>query len=262
MAGHEIPLMKSKIYYLKSFMNQCRGVLALIALALLACPSTALAQDEARTGTGSVLNILLLGLIAYFLVRMYRRRMGGGDKRDDSRNDQLTPRDGDAPKQGGKVLRPMDRHEAARQMWGHYTSDRQDAAPVESPRASAGGAFNEAEFLEGAKLFFTSFQQASKVSDIDALQDFLSDEVYADAVLAAQREDFPVRTEIMLLNAKLMEVKSEDNTTRAAVFYDGQLRRGEHGERTEIVKAVWEFSRDDSVENGLWKLDKINKVDQ
>lgn len=252
--------MKNKIYYLKMYMNRCRNVPAWIALALLACPSTALAQGG--TGSGSVLNILLLALIAYFLVRMFRRRMGGGDKRDDSRNDQWNSRDDESREQGGKVIRPMDRHEVARQMWGHLSSDKQESAQAERPHVSADGAFNEAEFLEGAKLFFTRFQQATKADDFDALKDFLSDDVYADAVLAAQREDFPVRTEIMLLNAKLMEVKSENNMTLATVFFDGQLRRGEHGERTDNLRAVWEFSRDDSVRNGLWKLAKINKVDQ
>lgn len=252
--------MNMKIYHIKACVDRYMTVPAWIAFVLLACPTSALAQGQAPSG--SVLNILLLALIAYFLVRMFRRRMGGGDKRDDTRPGNWESKDSDPKEKGGKVIRPMDRHEAARQMWGHLSSDRQEAAPVERPKVSADGAFNEAEFLEGAKLFFSRFQQASSDRDYDALKDFLSDEVYTDAILAMQREGKPVRTEIMLLNAKLMEVKSEGNITRASVFYDGQMRRGDHGEQTEHVRTVWEFSRDDTIENGLWTLDKINKVDQ
>lgn len=259
--------------YLRCFREQCCRfieILALFAVVLLLGASPALAQDQMPTGSGSVLNILMLGVIAYFLVRMFRRRMGGGDKRDDNtRPGNWSPRDkGEQEKKGGQVIRPMDRHEAARQMWGHLSSDKpeqqksaQSDAPQESQHVKVGG-FDEAEFLEGAKLFFSRFHQANESRDFDALKDFLSDEVYADAVLAAQNEAGPTRMEIMLLNAKLMEVKSEGKLTRATVFYDGQMRKGQAGEQVVHVRAVWEFSRDDTVKNGLWTLDTINKVDQ
>lgn len=252
--------MKKTIHINKKWLDWCPGCAVLTALILLACPDIAMAQGGG--GSGSVLNILLLGLIAYFLVRMFRRRMGGGDKQDDSRPGKWTPTDSKDDEKGGKVIRPMDRHEVARQMWGHLSSDKQDAEPVESPQASADGAFNEAEFLEGAKLFFSRFQQAQTNRDYDALKDFLSDEVYTDAILAMQRAEKPVRTEVMLLNAKLLEVKSEGNITRVSVFFDGQLRTGARAERTEHVRTVWEFSRDDTIANGLWTLETINKVDQ
>lgn len=160
------------------------------------------------------------------------------------------------------MIRPMDRHEAARQAWGHLSSDKQEAQSASRPETEHVQGFDEKEFLEGAKLFFSRFQQAGDSRDFESLRMFLSDEVYADAVLKAQQGTAPSRTEIMLLNAKLMEIKSEDRVTRVTVFYDGQLRTGPDGGQTEHVRAVWEFSRDDSVENGLWKLDAINKVDQ
>jgi len=227
---------------------------------LLALPSTALAQGDAPAG--SILNILLLVLMAYFLVRMFRRRMGGGDKRDDTRPGNWSAKDEADKEQGGRVIRPMDRHEAARQMWGHLSSDKPDVPAQEEPQAKSVGGFDESEFLEGAKLFFSRFQQTNDSRDFENLKVFLSDEVYADAVLEAQKSTTPSRTEIMLLNARVMEVKTEGGQTRATVFYDGQMRKGAQGEQTEHIRAVWEFSRDDTVENGLWKLDKINKVAQ
>jgi len=254
--------MNKYLRYLRVHFCQCIDVLAVFALVLLAVPSSAMAQGPM---TGSVLNILLLGIVAYFLVRMFRRRTGGGDKSDKTRPGNWSEKSSDDKEQGGKLIRPMDRHEAARQMWGHLSSDKQEAPAVSEPQETQKydvSGFDEAEFLEGAKLFFGRFHQASESRDFDDLKMFLSDEVYADAVLDAQKETAPTRMEIMLLNAKLMEAKSEGQRTRATVFYDGQMRQGSSGEQVVHIRAAWEFSRDDTVDNSLWKLDKINKVDQ
>lgn len=220
----------------------------------------ALANQQAPSaGSGSVLNILLLGLIAYFLVRAFRRRSGGDN--DQTKPGNWTEKRPDDKKEG-RVLRPMDRHEAARQMWGHLSSDKNGADSTPPVVTAESGAFNEAEFLEGAKLFFSRFQEATDSREFDDLRGFLSDEVYADAVAQAQGNPAQARSEIMLLNARLMELKTESGHTAATVFYDAQIRKGVSGEQPVHVRVVWEFSRNDSIDNALWTLEKINKVDQ
>lgn len=232
----------------------------LVCLSFLLCTATpALANQQSPGGTGSVLNILFLGIIAYFLVRMFRRRSGRGDDTRPGKWSEKRPED---EGRGGRVIRPMDRHEAARQMWGHLSSETdrgQDVAP--SPAAGVAG-FDEAEFLEGAKMFFSRFQQAYDKGEFDDLRGFLSDDVYNQAVANAQASPVQGTTQIMLLNARLMEMKSENDRTQVTVFYDGQIRRGGADDTPEHLRVVWEFSRDDNVRDGLWTLDKINKVDQ
>ncbi len=232
-------------------------------------------QTEGFSG-GSVLNILFLGVIAYFLVRMFRRKRNKDDN---------TPRLGKWTSKreddDHKVI-PMDRHEAARQMWNHLSSDKPRQEPSaqqqtdikpthgssDAPRQEPAvhdqraGDFSEEEFLEGAKLFFSRFQEAHDKREFDELKIFLSDEVYTNAVAEVHDKSREGHTEVMLLNARLVEVKSEGERTEATVFYDARLRRGVSGEQQEHVRTVWEFSRNDSVENGLWTLEKINKVDQ
>ena len=229
----------------------------------------ALAQEAPASRSGSVLNILLLVVVAYFLVRAYRRRSGGGDdnsrpgrwtRPDDRPDDQADyparpdDRSGDAP-QG----RRMDRHEAARMTWEMLSSDKQTrpepTTPTGAPVRADG--FDEAEFLEGAKLFFSRYQQAAGEDDYRAIRDFMSDEAYDQAVAAATGE----RTEVMLVSARLMELKSENNRTVASVFYDAQLRVGEDGRAVQL-RTVWDFARDDSVPGGLWVLERINSIDQ
>ncbi|OIQ51750.1 Tim44-like domain protein [Pseudodesulfovibrio hydrargyri] len=253
-----------------------RPILWLSAPALVLIMATpALAQAAPPSRSGSVLNILLLVLIAYFLVRMFRRRSGGGNDKTRpgrwSRPDYPTkPGEGDgsgsdADSSSASEDRPaqkpqsMDRHEAARRTWdmlrSEDTAKTSPSTPTGAPPRADG--FDEAEFLEGAKVLFSRFQQARDKEDYDALRDFLSDEVYSDAVAAGERP----RTEVMLVSALLTELHSADGRTVASVHYDAQLRTGEEGRPVQL-RTVWEFGRDDSVPGGLWVLEKINSIDQ
>ena len=231
-------------------------VVSLVFCLLDASPSLAVTTENAPGRGVSILNILFLGVIAYFLVRAFRRR----NNRDDTRPGNWTRRD-DSSSDEPSVGKPVDRHEAARQAWSVLRSepDTNDSGIQNSPVSDAG--FDEAEFLEGAKLFFTRVQQADSESELAGLKGFLSEGVYDDLAAAFRRDSASERVEVMLVTARLMEMQSMEGHTRATVFYDAQLRKGAGGEQPVHVRAAWEFSRDDSVDNALWVLDKINKVD-
>ncbi|CCH47407.1 conserved exported protein of unknown function [Pseudodesulfovibrio piezophilus C1TLV30] len=246
--------IKKMIQCLLALWCRCLAVLLLIPATVL----PAFAEQQTPSSGGHILNILLLGVIAYFLVRMFRRRMGGGSN-SEKHSDNDTSKNS---RPQGRVLRPMDRHEAARQMWGQLGSEKNDSQTGDAQAEIRVDGFDEAEFIEGAKILFSRFQQASDSQDFDELKIFLSDEVYTDAVKQSQEFPSGVRTEIMLLDARLMEVKTEEGRTLASVFYDAQIRRGVSGEQPMQIKAVWDFSREDAMEKSLWTLEKINKVDQ
>jgi len=241
-----------------------------LALSLLAVP--AWAEGGETSGTGSILNILLLALVAYFLVRMFRRRSGGGPRPGD-RPDQHS---GDRPGEGddggsgdaGDVrqppARPADRYDAARQMWTMLGGDGEEGgekggdAPsraVPSPAANAG--FDEREFLEGAKLFYTRLRQADGIDDLDGLKPFLSEDVYNRARAAIESGAYR-REEVMLLDARVADMRTEGGRTMISVSYDATL--GGEGNQTHQRRSVWAFSRDEGVENGLWTLDAIDNM--
>lgn len=227
-----------------------------LPLILWSLPASA---DQGAGGGGvSILNIIFLGLMAYFLVRAFRRRSGGNDKDRPGRWDRDNTKE---PPQGGTPPnRPLDRNDVARQMWemlGSKPEDNQDRPPVQNSLAD----FDEAEFLEGAKLFFSRYQQVADKAELDQLHGFLSDGVYQEALGRLQGGE-PERTEVMLVEARLVEQKTEGGHTLVSVRYEAQLRRGQSGERSENLSAVWEFSRDNGTGSGLWTLEKINPMNQ
>ena len=228
---------------------------AVFSTILLSNPALA---SQGTGSTGSLLNILLLGLVAYFLVRAFRRRSGRDDKTRPGNWTQDRPEDS-APAEKPQD-RPLDRQEVARQMWemlGSQPQEPGEAPPVRPVSTS----FDEAEFLEGAKIFFFRFQQVDERGDLDALHGFLSESVYREALERLQSGGGE-RTEVMLVDARVVEMRTEGGRTFVSVHYDAQLRRGASGERSEQVRSVWEFSRDDGAENGLWTLEKINTMTQ
>lgn len=234
--------------------------LTTVFFSTLFAAAPALAQDlPTGSRSGSLLNILLLALIAFFLVRAFRRRGGN----DDTRPGRWTPTEReDDDDEAGARPKPMDRHEAARRAWdilGSKDAEQPSATtPTGQPAEERADGFDEVEFLEGAKLFFTRFQQAREEGDFSGIREFLSDDVVAEF----EDDGGRVRIEVMLLTARLVELKSEDGRTTATVFYDARLRTGEQGDRTEHVRQVWELSRDDGRPDALWILERIDNVDQ
>jgi len=242
-----------------------------LATLLVACP--AWAQEGQTPGTGSILNILLLALVAYFLVRMFRRRSGGGPRpgdRHDKRpgDDGQQDGDGSASDDSGNVrqppARPVDRYGAARQMWGMLGGDEEDgqaqdgnASPRAIPPSAAKAGFDEREFLEGAKLFYSRLRQLDGVGELDELKPFLSDGVYSQARAAIESGDYR-REEVMLLDARVADMRTENGRTLISVSYDATL--GGEGNQTHQRRSVWAFSRDEGVENGLWTLDAIDNM--
>ncbi|BCS87418.1 hypothetical protein [Pseudodesulfovibrio sediminis] len=237
-----------------------------VSLFVLTSAVPAFAQEATGSRSGSILNVLLLGCIAYFLVRSFRRRSGGGGAKPNkwNRPDQTPSDDTDQPDEPQQPAgRPTDKDEAARRTWELLSSNPESKPTVQtdpvSPTVSNQvDGFDEAEFLEGAKVFFSHYQQAADAHDFKSIRDFISDEIYAQAMAQTVRG----RTEVMLLTARLMEMKSETGRTMASVFYDAQLRIGDEGQQQEHLRAVWEFSRDDTVPNAFWVLETINNVDQ
>lgn len=232
------------------------GLRVALATVLLSRPALA---NQGGGSTGGILNILLLGLVAYFLVRAFRRRSGGGGKPRPGNWSQDRPEDSEQDNPPSD--RTLDRHEVARQMWEMLGSKPQESGD-ESPVRASSDHFDEAEFLEGAKLFFSRFQQIGDQSDLDELHGFLSESVYGQALDRLQSGGAGERTEVMLVNARIVEMKTEGGRTFVSVHYDAQLRKGASGERAEQLRAVWEFSRDDDDANGLWTLESINTMNQ
>lgn len=99
--------------------------------------------------------------------------------------------------------------------------------------------FDVEGFLRQAKLNFVRLQAANDRGDMDDIREFTSPEVFAEVKL--QHEELGGRaqeTDVMQLNAQLLEVVTEDNRHIASVHFSGQLRE-EANAAPEAFSEVW-----------------------
>lgn len=126
--------------------------------------------------------------------------------------------------------------------------------------------FNQAEFLDKAKSAYYRLQQAWDQGDLSFLRDFTTASVYS--VLQAQLDERSGanKTEVLSLDAELLEARRAGGQYEAQVLFHAMLREQDSdslfsNSRTEAIKEVWHFVRPVDAGRPTWYLDGIQQVE-
>lgn len=204
---------------------------------------------------GGLLDILILGLVIYLAYRFLIRRRAGSPAPAPAAA---------AGADGGMVQTPVlqkvstsqyadvSSGSGAAQAWGGLSG----GAAAQGPQIPAG--FDTEEFLQGAKLAYNRLQASWDKRDLNDIAQFAT-----PAVMEALREQLaqepePSRTEIILVNAQLLEVTEDGADERAQVYFDVLLREDPQQQTPSNAREIWHFVR--ARTNGTWKLDGIQQV--
>ena len=115
------------------------------------------------------------------------------------------------------------------------------SAKPSAQRIPAG--FDTPAFLRIAKLNFVRLQAANDVKNLDDIREFVSPELFAEIKMQMdERGNAPQQTDVVTLNADLLEVTTESNRHIASVHFSGTIR--------EVVSAaaapfdeIWNISK-------------------
>ncbi len=121
--------------------------------------------------------------------------------------------------------------------------------------------FDEAEFLQGAKAAYARLQASWDARDMEDIRQFTTGAVFSEISAQAQADPGPSRTEVLMVEARLLEARTEGPATLATVYFDALLRETRGG-GTEQVREVWHFRRQDDTAGGMWLLDGIQQLEQ
>ena len=173
----------------------------------------------------------------------------------------------------------------AAQMWGHLQGE-EDSEPrrkrseglTESQPAKRGedlltardayqtgaqpdlpASFDKDDFLKGAKMVFTRLQHSWDARDMDDIAQFTTPEVHEEIKQQAAQSPTPSRSELLLVNARILEVKEDEHGLLATVFFDVLMREEREGAQTEQVREIWHFLKSKEY-GGMWRLDGIEQV--
>ncbi len=192
-------------------------------------------------GGPGLMDLLLIGGGLFLLFRFLRaRRMAA-----------------DTPSAGGAMS--FDRGPS--QGWGTSgydpSAEAQSAAP-EQPVLPPG--FDAPEFLKGAKAMYTRMQASWDKRDLDDIRQFTSAETFEEIRSQAQAEPAPGKTELLLINPRIVEVRETDGQTIASVLYDVMMREN-RDENAKQVRELWHFSRETGKPSAFWVLEGIQQVE-
>ena len=131
------------------------------------------------------------------------------------------------------------------------------AAPAAAANIPAG--FDSDGFLRVAKVNFVRLQAANDAKNLDDIREFVSPEMYAEIKMAMdERGNAPQQTDVVTLNAELLEVVTDGDRHVASVHFSGMIREAA-GAAAMPFDEVWNLAKPVSGERG-WVVAGIQQL--
>jgi len=119
--------------------------------------------------------------------------------------------------------------------------------------------FDVAPFERNSKAAFIRLQAANDAKDLDDIRDFTTPTMYGEIALQLQERGATTqKTEVVSIDARVIEVVTENNKAIASVRYTGVIR--EDNEGAEGFDEVWHVIKDLADANATWKLAGIQQL--
>jgi predicted lipid-binding transport protein (Tim44 family) len=198
---------------------------------------------------GALAGMLLIGALvigAMFLIRLFR---SGGTAQERLRYAPATPY---------SRTEPTGNSSFGSAAAGSAAAPHSVAATTSGTSARWPADFNADEFVRHAKMNFAKLQEAHDRKDLAALRDFLTPEMYRqiEADIRASRD--AQRTEVVTLDAEVLDVAVEDGSYVVSVRFSGLIRE-QQGAEPEPFSEVWHLVKPLDGRTG-WQLAGIQQV--
>jgi predicted lipid-binding transport protein (Tim44 family) len=184
-------------------------------------------------GMGSILMIILAVVAVMFVISMFRRKQ-----------EPAMQYAGAGAPYGG-AAQPVE----------HYSNVA--TAPVATGNIPAD--FPVESFLRSAKTSFIRLQAANDRKDLDDIREYTTPEMFAEVSMQLQeRGNEPQKTDVVTVNAELLEVNTEHDHAIASVRMSGQLR--ENNGSPENFDEIWHVQKNLKDDKSVWLLSGIQQV--
>lgn len=119
--------------------------------------------------------------------------------------------------------------------------------------------FDSAGFERNAKVNFIRLQAANDAGDLDDIRQFTTPEMFAEIKLeAAERGTAPQKTDVVSIQAEVIEVDEDEDRYLVSVRFTGVIRDGS-GEPDESFDEVWHMLKSRRGSSG-WLLSGIQQI--
>lgn len=206
-------------------------------------------------GGFGLLEMLLVGVGISMLMKFFRSRRAAQEQR-------TAPIGGDrfAYASGPAASGPADVRDNA-DGWGSLRagSSGRDATVPTGPVMPEG--VDEAEFIAGAKALYSRLQASWDKRDLDDIRSFTTSGVFEEIARQAQEDPNPGKTDVLMVEARVVEVEREGSHTVMTVLFDALLREDQAASMPGQAREVWRIRRDESSAKPEWLLDGIQQLE-
>jgi predicted lipid-binding transport protein (Tim44 family) len=209
------------------------------------------------------LDILLLAGVAFLLYKLFAARRGAAARTVPAGGGYYSPEPGAEPEPAyqrqaeGQPGRPSFNTDL---LFGKGRSA--GSASYAGQTAPAWPAdFDAATFLNGAKTAYAMMQKAWDEGSLGDLRTLTTDKVFGELQdQLRERGATPNQTELLSVEAEILEVRDSGADREVAVLFDTLLREAP-GASPAQVREVWHFVRPRNSRQPTWFLDGIQQVE-
>lgn len=116
--------------------------------------------------------------------------------------------------------------------------------------------FNEPAFIEGAKQHFMRLQSAWDREDMREMQSYCTPELFEKIAIERQALHGMQKTEVLSLDARLIELIHEGNTITAGIQFNALIRS--NNEPAENISEIWSVQHRKNSAKGDWLVAGID----
>ncbi|HSS46846.1 MAG TPA: Tim44-like domain-containing protein [Burkholderiales bacterium] len=116
-------------------------------------------------------------------------------------------------------------------------------------------------FLRNAKASFTRLQAANDSADLDVIRDYTTPKMFVALKKQIEaRSSDPRKTDIVTLDAEVLEVAIEDDLAVASVRFSGLLREKDFGGPAQPFYEIWNVQKRLHEPKSVWLLARIQQA--
>jgi predicted lipid-binding transport protein (Tim44 family) len=205
------------------------------------------------------LDMLVFGAIAFFLYRMFAARKSAAQQPAYGRTSHDNNYQDNSPSnqpsnQGGFNTDVLFKDKPVADTTSQNYQQDADFNTVAVPNG-----FDEKGFLDGAKVAYKTLQKAWDARDLAEIRGLTTDKVFAEIQdqIKASTEDN--HTDILKIEAELLEVREIGNEIEAVVLFDTVMREDREAQAGQ-VREVWHFVKPSNPAQTKWLLDGIQQL--
>jgi len=192
------------------------------------------------------MDILVLAGIAYLLYKLFAAKAGAAQQQSYQRSAYGAPSEKMPSAPTGLNTDLL------------FKKQAESSGNVQQNKIPAG--FDSNAFLAGAKMAYSALQKAWDAKDLAEIRGLTTDKVFAEIQAQIKASTTDNVTDVLKLEAELLEVREIGSELVAVVLFDAIMREDLNGS-TEQIKEIWHFVKPKASVQPKWLLDGIQQLE-